>query len=77
MSDKYSGDIDATDPMDEGLDPPEKLALELADHELQMMPWPEAVALARQWLISFFGDMPEDALRKRHKDLFNPDITYH
>ena len=70
MSDEYSGDIDVTDP-------PEKLALELADHELQMMPWSEVVVLARQWIVHFLLRLPEDVLRQRHKDLFDPDITYH
>ena len=77
MSDKYSHDIDATDPMDGGLEPPEQMAMELADHELNSMSVVEMIAITRIALIQRFVDMPEERLMKLYNGVFHHNTTWH
>ena len=77
MSDKYSGDIDVTDTRDGGLGPPEQMAMELADHEINVLSVVEMIAITRIALIQRFVDMPEDRLRKLYNGVFHHNTTWH
>ena len=77
MSEKYSGDIDVTDPRDGGLEPPEQMAMELADHEINVLSVVEMIAITRIALIARFVDMPEDRLRKLYNGVFHHNTTWH
>ena len=77
MSDKYSHNVDATDPRDGGLEPPEQMAMELADHELNVLSVVEMISITRIALIQRFVDMPEDRLRKLYNGVFNRNATWH
>ena len=77
MSDKYSGDIDATAPRDGGLEPPEQMAMELSDHEINVLSVVEMIAITRIALIQRFVDMPEDRLRKLYNGVFHHNTTWH
>ena len=77
MSDKYSGDIDVTDPRDGGLESPEQMAMELSDHEMNGLSVVEMLSITRIALIQRFVELPEDRLRKIYNGVFNRPTTWH